>query len=329
MTRLFFRHLPVLNLLALAALPLLLATAAAPRAAANGWPRQVAGAQGAITLERMPQRIVSTSVTLTGTLLAIGAPVIASGATTPQNRVADPQGFFRQWGDVARQRGVKRLYIGEPDAEAIAGQNPDLIIIAATGGDSALRLYDRLAPLAPTLVVDYADKSWQDLARELGQATGRETQALDVINRFDARLQALKHRLALPPQPVSALVYQPDGKAANLWTADSAQGRLLGQLGFTLAEPPNALTGGQSMGVRKDIVQLAGENLAAGLNGQTFLLFAGDDASARLLLANPFLAHLPAVQNHRVYALGDDTFRLDYYSAGNVLTRLEQLFARP
>jgi len=25
----------------------------------------------------------------------------------------------------------------------------------------------------------------------------------------------------LPPQPVSALVYQRDGKAANLWTANS------------------------------------------------------------------------------------------------------------
>ncbi|WP_413733239.1 Fe2+-enterobactin ABC transporter substrate-binding protein [Sodalis sp. RH20] len=310
------------------ALPLLLA-AASPRAAENGWPRQVAGAHGAITLDHMPQRIVSTSVTLTGSLLAIGAPVIASGATTPNNRVADEQGFFRQWSDVARQRGVKRLYIGEPDAEAIAGQNPDLIIIAATGGDSALRLYDQLSPLAPTLVVNYDDKSWQDLARELGQATGHEAQAAEVIARFDARRQALKQHLALPPQPVSALVYQPDGKAANLWTADSPQGQLLRQLGFTLVEPPATPVGGRSMGVRKDIVQLSGENLAAGLNGQTFLLFAGDDASARLLLANPFLAHLPAVQNRRVYALGNDTFRLDYYSASNVLARLEQLFAKP
>ncbi|NDL63838.1 Fe2+-enterobactin ABC transporter substrate-binding protein [Acerihabitans arboris] len=321
------RRRSALNWLALAALSCLLA--APLRAAESGWPRQVAGTRGAITLERAPQRIVSTSVTLTGTLLAIGAPVVASGATTPNNRVADEQGFFRQWAGVAKQRGVRRLYIGEPDAEAIAGQNPDLIIIAATGGDSALRLYDQLSPLAPTLVVNYDDKSWQDLARELGQATGHEAQALAIITQFDVRQQALKQRLALPPQPVSALVYQPDGKAANLWTADSSQGQLLRQLGFQLAEPPKSLSGGQSMGKRKDIVQLSGENLATGLNGQTFLLFANDDANARALLANPFLAHLPAVQNHRVYALGNDTFRLDYYSASNVLARLEQLFVKP
>ena len=44
-----------------------------------------------------PQRIVSTSVTITGTLLAIDAPVVASGATSPNPLVADKQGFFTQW----------------------------------------------------------------------------------------------------------------------------------------------------------------------------------------------------------------------------------------
>lgn len=36
-----------------------------------------------------------------------------------------------------------------------------------------------------------------------------------------------------------------------------------------------------------------------------------------------------AVENKRVYALGNDTFRLDYYSASNLLTRLEKLFISP
>ncbi|MDU7867197.1 MAG: Fe2+-enterobactin ABC transporter substrate-binding protein, partial [Pantoea sp.] len=46
--------------------------------AQNGWPRTVAGAKGSVTLSQAPTRIVSTSVTLTGSLLAIDAPVIAS-----------------------------------------------------------------------------------------------------------------------------------------------------------------------------------------------------------------------------------------------------------
>lgn len=60
---------------------------------AADWPRQITDSRGTHTLESQPQRIVSTSVTLTGSLLAIDAPVIASGATTPNNRVADDQAF--------------------------------------------------------------------------------------------------------------------------------------------------------------------------------------------------------------------------------------------
>ncbi|VTP62249.1 Ferrienterobactin-binding periplasmic protein precursor [Serratia rubidaea] len=42
---------------------------------------------------------------------------------------------------------------------------------------------------------------------------------------------------------------------------------------------------------------------------------------------NPFLSQLPAVRRQRVYAMGLDTFRLDYYSANNLLDALEQQFA--
>ena len=51
-------------------------------AVAADWPRQVTDSRGVHTLESKPTRIVSTSVTLTGSLLAIDAPVVASGATT-------------------------------------------------------------------------------------------------------------------------------------------------------------------------------------------------------------------------------------------------------
>lgn len=294
--------------------------------AGTGWPRTVTGASGDLTLTQAPTRIVSTSVTLTGSLLAINAPVVASGATAPGSRLADEQGYFRQWGAVAKQRGVKRLYIGEPRAEAIAAEAPDLIVVSATGNDSAIRLVEQLAAIAPVLVVNYDDKSWQQLVTLLGKATGHEADATARINAFEAREKALKAKLTLPPQPVSAMVWNGDGRAVNLWTAASAQARLLQQLGFTLATPPASLHAGRSMGTRKDILQLSGENLAAGLNGQTYLLFAADDNTTAQVMSNPFLAQTPAVKSRAVYALGLDSFRLDYYSASNLLTRLETLF---
>lgn len=295
-------------------------------AAAADWPRQVTDSRGVHTLEHKPTRIVSTSVTLTGSLLAIDAPVVASGATTPNNRVADGQGFLRQWGDIAKQRKVARLYIGEPSAEAVAAQMPDLILISATGGDSALALYDQLSAIAPTLIINYDDKSWQALLTQLGTITGHEKQAAGRIAAFDTQFAQVKQQMTLPPQPVNAIVYTAAAHSANLWTAESAQGKLLHQLGFTLADLPAGLQTSTSQGKRHDIIQLGGENLATGLNGEGLFVFAGDEKDVAAIYANPLLAHLPSVKNKRVWALGTETFRLDYYSAMLVLQRLEAIF---
>ena len=295
-------------------------------AAAADWPRQVTDSRGVHTLESKPTRIVSTSVTLTGSLLAIDAPVVASGATTPNNRVADGQGFLRQWGDMAKQRKVARLYIGEPSAEAVAAQMPDLILISATGGDSALALYDQLSAIAPTLIINYVDKSWQALLTLLGEITGHEKQAAERIAAFDKHLAQVKQQMTLPPQPVNAIVYTAAAHSANLWTAESAQGKLLHQLGFTLADLPAGLQTSTSQGKRHDIIQLGGENLATGLNGEGLFVFAGDEKDVAAIYANPLLAHLPSVKNKRVWALGTETFRLDYYSAMLVLQRLNSIF---
>lgn len=295
-------------------------------ATAADWPRQVSDSHGTHTLESRPTRIVSTSVTLTGSLLAIDAAVVASGATTPNNRVADAQGLMRQWGDIAKQRKLARLYIGEPSAEAVAAQMPDLILISATGGDSALALYDQLSAIAPTLVINYDDKSWQELLTQLGNITGQEKQASARIAEFDKQLAQVKQQMKLPPQPVNAIVYTAAAHSANLWTPESAQGKFLQQLGFQLAELPAGLTTSKSQGKRHDIIQLGGENLASGLNGQGLFLFAGDQKDVDAIYANPLLAHLPSVENKRVWALGTETFRLDYYSAMLVLQRLEAIF---
>ena len=295
-------------------------------AAAADWPRQVTDSRGVHTLESKPTRIVSTSVTLTGSLLAIDAPIVASGATTPNNRVADGQGFLRQWGDIAKQRKVARLCIGEPSAEAVAAQMPDLILISATGGDSALALYDQLSAIAPTLIINYDDKSWQALLTQLGEITGHEKQAAERIAAFDKQLAQVKQQMTLPPQPVNAIVYTAAAHSANLWTTESAQGKLLHQLGFTLADLPAGLQTSTSQGKRHDIIQLGGENLATGLNGEGLFVFAGDEKDVAAIYANPLLAHLPSVKNKRVWALGTETFRLDYYSAMLVLQRLNAMF---
>ncbi|WP_165839636.1 Fe2+-enterobactin ABC transporter substrate-binding protein [Rhodococcus sp. Eu-32] len=290
------------------------------------WPRTVDTEQGPVEIPAAPERIVSTSVTLTGGLLAIDAPVVASGATSPNTDVADEQGFFTQWGDIAVERGVEPLPSADIDIEQIVVQDPDLIVVSKTGADSAIELYDELSQVAPTIVVDYGNKTWQDVATVLGEATGHESDAADVIATFGDTVEAAREAIALPPQPTTALVYN-GAESANVWTGESAQGKLLVDLGFTLAEMPDAVLGDTSMGARKDIVSVSPENFSRAFTGNTVVLVSADESDVAAYVADPQLAQSPAVTGGHVYDAGLDSFRLDYYSATNVVERLQEQLA--
>lgn len=295
----------------------------------EGWPREFKDKRGTQILNQAPQRIVSTSVTLTGSLLAIDAPVVASGSTTANNRTSDSQGFFRQWGDIARERGITKIGRGEVSVEMVAIQKPDLILISATGGDSSLAFYQQLSALAPVIVVSYDDKSWQELLRELSRITGHEKQAEQRITEFTNAFNQMKQQITQLPQPVNALVWDTLSQSANVWTEDSAQGQFLTQAGIKLAPLPQNVRPRATQGKRHDIVPLEGENLVNSLTGKSLLLFAATDKDRLSLLKSPLLSHLPAVEANQVYALGPETFRLDYYSAMGLVNRMNTLFATP
>lgn len=293
------------------------------------WPRTFKDDDGhEVKLDKKPSKIVSTSVTLTGSLLAIDAPVVASGGTSANTTISDDQGFFTQWSDVAKERNVKSLYTGDPSAEKVLAENPDLIVIAKTGGDSAVDLYDQLSKVAPTAVLDYSTSDWEQISTRLGELTGQENQAEDITKKFDDRANEVKDAIKEPAQPVTGLVYNAasfgESGGGNIWTDKSAQGKLLKKLGFELADVPEETRGSGQLGKREDVYQISGENLAKAVTGKTVFLFAADDEGAKAYKADKLLADTAAVKDDAVYAMGDDSFRLDYYSANNVLDSIEK-----
>ncbi|XNM53476.1 ABC transporter substrate-binding protein [Escherichia coli] len=136
----------------------------------------------------------------------------------------------------AKERKLQRLYIGEPSAEAVAAQMPDLILISATGrrfGAGAVRsaFYHR-----PNINHQLRRQKLAVAVNAVGEITGHEKQAAERIAQFDKQLAAAKQQIKLPPQPVTAIVYTAAAHSANLWTPESAQGQMLERLGLYAGE---------------------------------------------------------------------------------------------
>ena len=304
------------------------------------WPRSVDSlvvADGKATektekveIAAKPERIVSTFVTLTGSLLAINAPVVATGGGQP-GPVATDDGFFTQWADVAKERNVESLYILEPNLEKIVAQKPDLIIVSAAGADSATGVYDQLKDVAPVIVADYSNQSWEDLMTQLGQVTGHESDAEQALADFSSRTTKVKDAITLPAQPTNFVLTLPAGKGLNFWTTDSAQGRLLKELGFELLQPSDDLvdTSGQ-WAKRKDVKHVVAENVDKALGGKTVLVMNtdGTEDPVAQLKADTQLADTEAVSTDALYAMEPDLFRMDYYSASSLLEQIEKHFVK-
>lgn len=281
-----------------------------------------------VEIPEKPERIVSTSVTLTGSLLSIDAPVVASGAATP-GPTSDDKGFFSQWADIADERGVEEVGQLEPNFEQILNEDPDLIVVSAYGADAAVDLVERLSDVAPTVVLDYSDKDWTEVTTQLGEITGHEAEAEGAIEEFRDRATEVSENIEEPEQPVQFILPANDG-SVNFMTENSAQGRILTELGWELDVPGEGvvLDDGDYSG-RSDVVQVAEESLDLGLTGRTiFATNADADTSVKEQLEEkPTARNTYAVENDRIFEFGAETFRIDFYSAMLMLDQIEEYFS--
>jgi len=309
--------------LASAALAAALSLAAWTPATAQeeGWPRTIVHEAGELVLEAQPQTIVSTALSVTGTLLAINAPVTASAATSP-SAITDDKGFFSQWAAIADERGVEVLYPGlQFDLEAVLAAEPDLVIVSTSGADSVRDHYDELVALGiPTMVVNYSNKTWQDLALQLAEATGLEAEAQEAIESFNAYAADAAARIT-PPKGGASIV------SFNGASSDTAIGKITGPhaeifsaLGIEVLEAPDGLD--TSAQERADFAFVTMENVSAAIRGESVFLLTGTQATAEAFLAEPTLANLPAVQKGQVYPMGPTSFRIDYYSGIELIDTL-------
>ncbi|PXY20647.1 ABC transporter substrate-binding protein [Prauserella muralis] len=280
--------LPLVALLVLASCADRAPSPATPSSAAGGdaFPVELRP-EGAppVTIDRRPERIVSLSPSTTETLFAVGAgeQVVAvdSASTYPPE---------------APKTSLSGLNL---DPEAIAGYNPDLVIVES---DLESKLADALAKTGVTTLVLPAPKSL-DAAYEqfalVGKATGHRAEGEDLARRTREEIGKL---VADTPKPDERLSYYHE-LDPSLYSATSATfiGQVYGLFGLTnIADQgdPEALGG---------YPQLSAERI---LRADPDLIFLADSKccgqNADTVAARPGWDTLSAVRHDRVFALNDD-----------------------
>ena len=229
-----------------------------------------------------PTRIVSLSPTATEMLYAIGA-----GA---QVKAVDDQSNYPATAPRTKLSGY------QPNAEAIAGYSPDLVVMS----DSSIA--SRLEKLHIRVLVEVAATTLSDSYHqitELGEATGHAAQAAQVVAKMRADITALTTRI---PAGAPALTYYHE--LDNTYFTVTSH-TFLGQL-YALAKLRNIADAAD----KKDsggYPQLSAEYI---VQRNPDLVFLADTKcckqTAATLASRPGWNTLTAVAKHHVILLDDD-----------------------
>jgi len=286
--------------------------------AAENWPRRFTNIDGSQTdIPNKPERILSTSVTLTGALLAIKAPVVASGAAANGR-------FFAQWAAIADERGVENVWpAGKVDLESVYAVEPDLIIVTASGAGSTRDQLDAFRKIAPTILVDDGAMSWQALATELGKATGLEAGATSAIADFDAYAAEARKKITVPQGKANIISFNGAGQSNPIALPTGPHAALLASLGFEIEAPDQAW---HTQARNRDDFVWADYERLVDLKAETTFLLRFDDKMADAFRNDPVLANLASIRNGQVYGLGVHSFRIDYYSGREVIDGIVATF---
>jgi iron complex transport system substrate-binding protein len=245
------------------------------------FPVTIHAANGDVTITKQPTRVISLSPTATEDLFALGAgkQVIAVDEDS----------------DYPKQAPRTKLSGFTPNAEAVAGYNPDLVIVSNDGGIVAqlqkLGIAVLLEPAADTIAQAY------DQIRQLGAATGHASGAAKVVRGMQRKLTALIR--SVPKSRRHLRVFHE--LSPDFYSATSATfiGRVYKLFGFSNIADGAANT-------NTDFPQLSAEYVVSA-NPQIVVLADSVccGTTAATVAARPGWSELAAVTQHRVVAVDD------------------------
>lgn len=247
------------------------------------FPLTISAANGEITIPERPERIVSMSASATEMLFAIGAGEQVTAVDSTSNYPTDAP--------------VTDLSAFEPNVEAIAAQDPDLVVLSddisdVVAGLEALDIPVLLEPAAANLTDVYNQLD------DLGRATGNTETSVELVASMQTRITAITEMV--DPDGRSVSYYHELDDTSYTVTSATFIGQIYSMLGMrNIADAADPEAG--------DYPQLSAEYIVA--EDPDFIFLADTKCcgqSAQTVADRPGWSALSAVVNGHVIGLDDD-----------------------
>lgn len=260
-------------------------TGSTSAAATVSYPVTVTAANGQVTVKAKPKRIVSLSPTATEMLYAIGAGSQVVAVDSLSNHPA--------------QAPVTKLSAFQPNAEAVAGYTPDLVVLSndSNGLLKALEKFGITALLLPA-AKDLPDSYAQEIT--LGEVTGHPDEAAAVVQKTQARIDAAVSTVPKPTTPLK--VFHEVDQTYYSVTSSTFLGGVYKLFGLQ-----NIADGAQGAATSGGYPKLSAEYVVS--SAPDLIVLADGKCcgqSPATVAKRPAFTGIPAVKNGKVVAIDDD-----------------------
>lgn len=185
--------------------------------------RDIEHARGTAEVPEDPQRVVTLEPLELDTAVALGITPV--GAAVASNVAGVPE--------YLGVSGVEPVgTVPEPDLEAIAALQPDLILGTESRHSG---LYEQLSAIAPTVFIETQADPWRDNALLIGDTLNRADETEELLSSVDERCDQLAEEHAVDGE-TAQLIRPRDETTLSLYGPVSFAGSLLECVGFTIPD---------------------------------------------------------------------------------------------
>ena len=264
---------------------------AAGSSAGSPYPRIVTHDRGTTTIPARPQRIVALDASLSEAVVLLKRPLV--GGISSEGHV---RGFPAYLGDAVKDTAEVGP-VENPDLEAVAALEPDLIV-SATNRHAVL--YDQLSKIAPTVFVKTTEPQWRQNVTTLGALLGAEHEATDASTGYQQRAREVGNAINTKAgNPTISVVRFLDGPTRLMQKATFI-GTILKDAG--LARP-------KSQDVEAVTLDVGEEQIRQADGGHIFVAsYSSGTAAKERLERNPLWKHLEGVRSGHVTDVTDETW---------------------